>query len=71
MSNYPYRNKDYLNKRGYLHILHDSKCQLCNYKSISNEVHHKDHDNCNNELDNLILLCKQCHEIIHKGKHII
>jgi hypothetical protein len=28
-------------------------------------VHHKDHDRTNNELDNLELLCKRCHQIEH------
>jgi hypothetical protein len=29
-------------------------------------VHHKDHDRTHNERDNLILLCKRCHQIEHE-----
>ena len=28
--------------------------------------HHKDHDPTNNVIENLMLLCKQCHQIEHK-----
>lgn len=29
-------------------------------------IHHKDHDHYNNELGNLELLCKRCHQIEHE-----
>lgn len=29
-------------------------------------VHHKDHNHCNNVIDNLELLCKRCHQIEHE-----
>lgn len=29
-------------------------------------VHHKDHDHFNNEMSNLELLCKRCHQIEHE-----
>lgn len=28
--------------------------------------HHKDHNRMNNTIENLVLLCKQCHQIEHK-----
>lgn len=28
-------------------------------------VHHKDHDRTNNTLDNLIVVCKRCHQLHH------
>ena len=29
-------------------------------------MHHKDHNHCNNDLSNLELLCKRCHQIEHE-----
>lgn len=46
-------------------------CENCG-KYIKNATHyewvghHKDHNRMNNTLENLILLCKQCHQIEHK-----
>jgi ribosomal protein S27AE len=31
------------------------------------EVHHRDRNHCNNELDNLIVLCSDCHNTVHNG----
>lgn len=31
-------------------------------------VHHKDHNRKNNQLDNLELLCRNCHYLVHDGK---
>jgi len=38
-------------------------CELCNYDKIPQilEVHHKDRNRENNNLDNLIALCPNCH----------
>lgn len=46
-------------------------CEECG-KDIKNATHyewvghHKDHDPTNNNIDNLKLLCKQCHQIEHQ-----
>ena len=56
-------------KRIKLDSMEELKCEYC--ESIKNlEVHHKDHNRNNNELENLILLCKSCHkkEHIHRDK---
>ena len=71
MKRKPYQSKLYKALRGYLLISRHQKCELCNYKSLSNEVHHIDHDSRNNNIENLMLLCKRCHAIIHKSKNII
>ena len=41
-------------------------------KPIPLEVHHKDGDHLNNELDNLMLLCSNCHAFTenYRGKNI-
>ncbi len=46
-------------------------CELCN-KSLVNATHyewvghHRDHNRMNNTQENLMLLCKKCHQIEHK-----
>lgn len=56
------------------HELRESRgntCERCS-KDLSNSsmyewvVHHKDHDRTHNELGNLELLCKRCHQIEHE-----
>ncbi len=47
------------------------KCKGKCFKCISIEdieIHHIDHNPCNNQIDNLILLCKFCHKLIHKSE---
>ena len=31
------------------------------------EVHHRDKNRCNNDLDNLVVLCHDCHQTVHHG----
>lgn len=45
----------------------DCICEQCG--SVQNLlVHHKDHDRSNNELDNLEILCKRCHQKHHETR---
>ena len=65
-------------KRGYTHRWHkvrtwkinkDPMCEWCALKrrtTVADLVHHLDKDSHNNEMDNLISLCTQCHDDIHK-----
>lgn len=48
-------------------FLYDYKCQVCNLKFKNLHVHHLDNNHSNNDVDNLIPLCKSCHRIAHKG----
>lgn len=46
-------------------ILHRIKCEICG--STKNlDIHHKDRDYTNNNLDNLQCLCRSCHNKIHR-----
>jgi 5-methylcytosine-specific restriction endonuclease McrA len=47
------------------------RCQDC---GITNKqvlvVHHRDHNRDNNELENLVWLCRNCHYLAHEGKTV-
>jgi hypothetical protein len=44
------------------------KCQRCGFDNIlALEVHHKDEDRANNDINNLEVLCANCHRIEHLG----
>ena len=44
-------------------------CEICGFKNpYALVVHHIDKNGKNNERENLILLCANCHYIKHKGK---
>lgn len=46
------------------------KCQLCNAKQ-SLEVHHRSYANLGNEpLEDLIVLCRNCHEVFHRERRL-
>jgi predicted restriction endonuclease len=40
-------------------------CSICGYISKSNQIHHLDEDPSNNELENLVVYCYECHKKIH------
>lgn len=46
-------------------------CKSCGknlYKNPYSAVHHIDADKNNNSMDNLVLLCKTCHGLVHNGQ---
>jgi 5-methylcytosine-specific restriction endonuclease McrA len=49
------------------------KCNRCAYEQHPEilQVHHRDHDHHNNDLENLEILCPNCHVIEHKYPHLI
>jgi hypothetical protein len=51
--------------KAFKHYPHE--CQLCGYKEnkAALVVHHIDHDRSNDDIDNLIILCANCHAITH------
>ena len=47
----------------------DDSCAICGAKGIDNlSGHHIDSDRSNNEYDNLIVLCHNCHHKLHNNK---
>jgi len=43
------------------------KCTFCNKIKKYMDVHHKDHNRLNNDISNLIILCRSCHLKHHKS----
>ena len=48
--------------------MYKNECANCGYNEDSDalEVHHRDHNRDNNEVGNLMVLCANCHSILHK-----
>lgn len=56
--------------RKYLMRIHDSKCSICGWGKVNEftgkvplQVHHIDGDSSNNNIENLQLLCPNCHTL--------
>jgi 5-methylcytosine-specific restriction endonuclease McrA len=56
----------FLKRRGLI-----TKCQECGYDTHPEilMVHHKNGDSANHSLNNLIVLCPNCHFLIHRANH--
>lgn len=49
----------------------DDACALCGFRGRENlSEHHIDQDRANNDYDNLIILCHNCHQRFHQNKGI-
>lgn len=66
------RGKDQISMhvRRYLFEINNDSCQICGWNKINPvteksplEIHHKDGDHKNNVLENLQLLCPNCHSL--------
>ena len=70
---YPYYNTSHLNYRLIREGYKERKCECCNNtewlgKPIVLELHHIDGNRSNNNLDNLQLLCPNCHAMTDNFK---
>lgn len=63
-----YQNKDFLFNGRLILKLYDFSCAICGNCRDWMEIHHIDKKNDNNEPENLIPVCKDCHMIVHGGK---
>ncbi|HDY68913.1 MAG TPA: HNH endonuclease [Candidatus Scalindua sp.] len=45
----------------------NGRCEICGDKAY--QIHHKDFSKNNHSLKNLLILCRQCHAILHKGSN--
>ena len=49
-----------------------NSCKLCGYTiEDALEVHHIDKNRDNNDLDNLVVLCCNCHTLVHRGVKVL
>jgi 5-methylcytosine-specific restriction endonuclease McrA len=59
-------------RRPHKQILIDKfgKCMVCGWDELPDalELHHKDRNHQNNDPTNLVLLCPNCHALLHRGK---
>lgn len=46
----------------------NKKCFICDKTFWSLEIHHKDMNPSNNKKSNLLILCAECHQLIHNNK---
>lgn len=60
-----YNHKQYIVRSNALRYLTEDKCKICETSSSSNECHHIDGDNTNNEMSNLVILCPMHHKLVH------
>ena len=60
-----HQTKEYRSIRAVSLWLHDNKCYSCFKVSDDHDTHHLDHDSTNNELNNIVPLCKGCHVLYH------
>ena len=63
-------------KRTYTNNGGEWKCAFCGVTwedGFQLDIHHKDQDHTNNEFNNLVCLCSQCHNELHTKwyKHVI
>jgi len=65
-----YNSKVYKRNRGYLLVIYSMKCFLCDKMHANLECHHIDHNELNHRLDNLVLLCKFCHKLVHLKRFV-
>lgn len=65
--------KDFYNIKAYILHRDSYKCQKCKKKNLKLHIHHKvfRSKGGSNSPDNLITLCKQCHEDLHEGKFVL
>lgn len=75
VENSTYMNNTNLKKRLINEGLKINKCEKCGIDkwqndTISIQLHHIDENNMNNKIENLILLCPNCHSQMHKKNNI-
>jgi len=59
------RDKLFFNGNRQKTIERDGVCIICK-NDVDIVVHHKDENQQNNEIDNLVALCRSCHSKLHK-----
>lgn len=66
-----YSNKDFKFRGRIILELYDNKCSVCSGKKDWMEIHHIDRMNDNNNYNNLIPVCKDCHMLVHSRRFAV
>lgn len=53
--------------RARLRLAAEGKCSICRASGIPLDIHHKDRNRANNDDSNLQVLCRTCHQSVHKN----
>lgn len=63
-----------INRKINLHLFDkkriNNKCFICDKHFFILEIHHKDKNPNNNKTNNLLIVCKSCHNLIHNNKEV-
>lgn len=71
MRPYHYGNEKFIKYRKYAFDVYPHKCAICGWNEDENilQVHHIDFNRGNNNIDNLIILCPNCHAKLSSHKY--
>lgn len=61
----PHHRQEFIRAKAVARWLQEDRCLNCDSFTLNAQVHHLDHDNTNNSLNNLAVLCKGCHDLYH------
>lgn len=60
-------NIEFEHKKKVIAFIFGYRCKFCGVYSHSNHVHHINGNHFDNDVFNLILLCKRCHKLTHRN----
>lgn len=63
-----YNSIEFRSIRGFLRTVFSNECYICKESKNLMECHHIDNNSKNNNIFNLVLLCLECHKIVHKSQ---
>lgn len=62
------KTKHWINKKIQFLKNHKNECSMCGRKNCKLDLHHMTYENVGNEkLDDLVVLCNECHTKVHKN----
>lgn len=72
MSRYsPYSEILFKRNSGLLKSIYENECTICKCIRPNIEIHHNDQNNRNHDINNLVVVCSNCHVFIHKANIVV